>query len=456
MSSRATEYVTMTLGRFAAEIPSNRLPSEVRSRATLMILDALASAAGGVETALAVSAREAAASLFAGKAASAWYAGKSLSRVGAAYSNAAATSALDIDDGHRGAAGHAGGAVVPAALAMAEDQDFTGEEILDAVAIGYDVALRIAASRKAERIDHYNSGTWAAYGAAASAGRLLRLDAARMAQALAIAGAEAPVSLPTGASMRMGSTVKEGLAWAAVTGLAAAERARAGSTGPDDLLDRGDVYDAEAMVADLGRRWEIMQTYLKPYACCRYIHSAIDAIAEMRRPGAEVRALTVEIFPAGLNLQNQPTPHSLEAAQYSYPFCCALAALQGPDAFRPMRPSALFDQRVLELAGRIDLRVATDFADAFPARTPARVTLDQGAGPGTLTVHHPRGDVANPMSREEIEDKFRVLAEGILPAAAIANVIAAVDGLARDGAMPLYAALSRRTSLNPPELAIAN
>ncbi|TIQ37067.1 MAG: MmgE/PrpD family protein [Mesorhizobium sp.] len=456
MSSRLTEYITTTLGRFAAEFPSNRLPSEVRGRASLMMLDALASAAGGVETALAVSAREAAASLFAGKAASAWYSGNSLSRVGAAYCNAAATSALDIDDGHRGAAGHAGGAVIPAALAVAEGQDFTGEEILGAVALGYDVALRIAASRKPERIDHYNSGTWAAYGAAASAGRLIGLDTAKMAQALAIAGAEAPVSLPTGASKRMGSTVKEGLAWAAVTGVAAAERARAGCTGPDDLLDRDEVYDTAAMVADLGQEWEIMQTYLKPYACCRYIHSAIDAIEEMRRPGADVRALTVEIFPAGLNLQNQPAPHSLEAAQYSYPFCCALAALQGSDALRPMRPSSLFDRRVLELAGRIDLRVATDFADAFPARTPARVTLDQGAGPRTLTIHHPRGDVANPMSRQEIEDKFRVLAEGILPAAVIANVIAAVDGLARDGATPLYAALSRRTSLNPPDLAMAN
>lgn len=453
MTLHAIEYLTATLGRFAAEFPSDLVPAEVRSRAAVMVLDALASAAGGVETALAVAARNAAASLFPGEAATAWYAGLPLSRVGAAYCNAAATSALDIDDGHRGAAGHAGGAVVPAALAAAAGRNTTGKEILDAVVLGYDVALRIAASRRAERIEHYNSGTWAAYGAAAAVGRLLGLDAAQMAQALAIAGAEAPVSLPTGASRRMGSMVKEGLPWAAVTGFAAAERARGGCTGPDDLLDRREIYDVDLMAADLGHRWEIMGTYLKPYACCRYIHSAIDAIEAMRQPGRNVRTLVVEIFPTGLELQNSPAPHSLEAAQYSYPFCCALAALHGADAFRPMRPACLADRRVLELAGRVDLRVAPDFAGAFPARTPARVTLDQGGGPQTRTVHHPLGDVANPMSREQIEEKFRVLAEDILSVEAIAAVIAAVDRLTHDGAAPLYAALSGRTSYNLPELA---
>ena len=110
-----------------------------------------------------------------------------------------------------------------------------------------------------------------------------------------------------------------------------------------------------------------------------------------------------------------------------------------------MRPAALSDRRVLELAARVDLRVAPDFADAFPARTPARVTLDQGEGPQTRTVHHPRGDVANPMSREEIEEKFRILAEDILSQEAVAEVIAAVDRLARDGAEALHAALSGRT-----------
>ncbi len=445
-------FMTETLGRFVAGVPSHAIPSEVRARAAIMLIDALASAAGGFSTSLAKAARDAAMAMFPGDAAGLWFTENWLSRPGAAFANSAAVTALDIDDGHRGAAGHAGGAVVPVALAVADGRDVSGAELLDAIALGYDIALRIGASRRVERIEHYNSGTWATYGAAAVAGRLMGLNADRMTQALAIAGAEAPVSLPSGVSKRMGSMVKEGLPWAAVTGLAAAERARAGGTGPDDLLDRADIYDFQVMAGELGQRWEVMQTYLKPYACCRYIHSAIDAIAAMRRTGAPVLALTVEIFPAGLNLQNSPAPHSMEAAQYSYPFCCALAALHGPDAFRPMRPEMLFDPEVLALASRVELRVAEDFANAFPARTPARVTLDQGAGPETCVVEFPRGDVANPMPRAEIEEKFRVLAEGTLPERTVAAVIAAVDGLEGDGPEPLFAALAGRRATAPVAL----
>ena len=447
------EFRAATLGRFIAETAAEAIPPQVRARAQTMLLDVLASAAGGFPTALATSKRGAAEHMFPGGTAGVWYATERLSPAGAAFANSGAATALDIDDGHRGAAGHAGGAVVPVALAMAEAYGASGPALVDAIVLGYDIALRIGASRHTHRIEHYNSGVWAVYGAAAAAGRLIGLDAGQMTQALAIAGAEAPMSLPTGVSKRTGSMVKEGLPWAAVTGMAAAKRARAGGTGPEDLLDRPDVYDFATMTGALGERFEITQTYLKPYACCRYTHAPIDAITVLRRPGAPVRSLTVEVFAEGLNLQNSPAPHSLEAAQYSYPFCCALAALRGPDALRPMRPEMLADADVLDLAARVDLRASPDFASDFPARTPARVTLDQGDGPKTLTVEYPRGDVANPMPREEIEEKFRVLAEGFLPEWTVAAVTAAADGLERDGPEPLYSALAGRGAVAPVALA---
>ena len=425
------------------------VPAGIRARGKVMLLDILAAAAGGRAGAMAQAALRAASALFPGDEAGVWFAGLRLSSPGAAFANASMASALDIDDGHRGAAGHAGGAVVPVAVAVAEATGATGGELLDAIALGYDVALRIAASRRVEHIEHYNSGSWAAYGAAAAAGRLLRLDAMQMTQALAIAGAEAPVMLPTGSSSRVGSMVKEGLAWAAVTGLAAARRAQAGGTGPEDLLDRESHYDHDVMTGDLGQRWEVMNTYLKPYACCRYIHAAIDAIEALRRPGRPVVALTVEVFPVGLTLPNAPAPHSLEAAQYSYPFCCALAALRGIDALRPMDPAALRDPEVLALAARVVLVASPDFAGAFPARTPARVVLDQGDGPRSMTVEHPRGDVANPMTADEIAAKLRALCAGHLPATTPDAIIAAVEDVEVAGLAPVIAALRTRSKAEP-------
>lgn len=428
------------LGQFSATV--GFAPSEVRKRAALLVLDILASVIGALQGRMAPSALDASRALFPGRAGSVWFRGQRLSTVGATFANASAASALDMDDGHRGAAGHAGAAVVPAALAVAEATGARGDETLDAIALGYDVSLRIAASRRVEHLTHYNSGTWGAYGSAVAAGRLMGLDAREMTEAIAIAGAEAPVMLPTGMSRRMGSMVKEGLAWSAVSGLAAAERARAGGTGPEDLLDSAVIYDHAMMCGDLGRRWEVMSTYLKPYACCRYIHAPIDAIAALRVPGKPIRSLVVETFPAGLTLQNQIAPHSLEAAQYSYPFCCALAALRGIDALRPMNPDIIRDAEVLKLSAQVELRAAEDFENAFPARTPGRVTLDQGDGPRSMTVEYPRGDVANPMSVAQVADKFRVLAGGQITESRAEAVVAAALALEDRGLAPLCAVLA--------------
>lgn len=433
-------FTTYDLGQFVAG--SGAAPPAVRDRSALMVLDILAATVGALPGKMALSALQSSRVLYPGDEATVWFRGDRLTRIGAVFANASAASALDIDDGHRGAAGHAGAAVVPAALAVAEVVGASGPELLDAIALGYDIALRVAASRRIEHITHYNCGTWGTYGAAAAAGRLLRLSDTEMMQALSIAGVEAPVMLPSRTSTRMGSTVKEGLAWAAVVGLAAVERARAGGTGPEDLLDRPSVYDMEFMTGELGHRWEVTKTYLKPYACCRYIHAAIDAITALRKPGRPIKSLTVEIFPTGLNLGNQIAPHSLEGAQYSYPFSCALAALRGPEALRPVDPASLEDPEVLELSARVNLRAVEEFASDFPDRTPARVTLDQGDGPQVMTVMYPLGDVANPMSVAQVAEKFHTLAQGRVDKARADAVIAAALGLETQGLAPLLSALA--------------
>lgn len=430
------------LGAFAADLRPADVPQAVRDHAALMVTDLLASAAGGYRTELARTARRAGTDLFGAGEVGVWFGTRRLGWLGAAYANSSAATALDIDDGHRGACGHAGAAVVPAALAAAARTGASGTETLAAIILGYDIALRIASARRPERIEGYNSGPWAAYGAAVAAGRLLGLDAGAMAQALAIAGAEAPASLPTGASRRMGSTVKEGIPWAVIAGLGAAVRAGAGGTGPDDLLDRPSIYDPAAMVAGLGHDWSITRTYLKPYACCRYIHAALDAIAALRQPGRPITSLTVRVFPEGLDLMNAPAPDSLEAAQYSYPFCCALAVLRGPEALQPMRAEALRDPEVLALAARVDFDRGAEFSGSFPSHTPARVTLDQGDGPQTRVVLYPLGDVANPMPAAQVREKFLHLTKDLIAPDRQAAILGAIRALAEGPAESLLTALT--------------
>jgi len=363
--------------------------------------------------------------------------------------NAAAASALDIDDGHRGAAGHAGAGVIPAALAVGQALDSSDEQIIDAIILGYDVALRVASSRPTSTIDTYSSGRWVGYGAAAAAGRLLGLKSEQLANALAIAGAEGPISFPTGSSRYQGTTVKEAIPPAVTAGLTGAYRARAGATGPLDLLDKASHFDREILTGGLGKTWQLQQCYLKPYAACRYMHAAIDAVQELRHPGKPIRSLRIETFPQGLRLSNSRTPKTLEAGQYSFYFSCALAALHGPFALQPVDPARLADPDVLDLAGRIELVAHEDFSGSFPKGTPCRVIMDQGDGPQSATVLHPLGDVANPMSRDQVIDKFRKIGAGSVDSLWLDDILPALDGVLEHGFGPLFEALAPpRSDLN--------
>ena len=431
-------HATERLADFVAGYKEGLLPSSARDTAALLVTDLIAAAAAGSSGSLSVAARAASEELYGPGGACVWLTGKSSSIAGAAMANAAAASALDIDDGHRGAAGHPGAGIIPAVLAVGQSIGARDASMIDAIALGYDVALRVATSRPLATIETYCSGRWVGFGVAAAAGRLLGLDASQLAHALAIAGAEAPVMLPRS---KFGSSVKEGIPAAVVAGLTAAVRARAGATGPIDLLDDDALFSQDTLLSGLGQTWWLEQCYLKPYACCRYMHAAVDAILALREPGKPIIDLCIDTFPQGLRLSNARAPATLEGGQYSYYFSCAVAALYGEEALQPVDPAHLLDPGVLELAGRISLGAHEDFAASFPAGTPCRVTLDQGDGPKTMTVLQALGDVGNPMSRAQVQQKFRRITAQVLSPQKQDALLTALDGLLVDGFKPLFAAL---------------
>ncbi len=429
------------LATFAAGHPGGSLPESTRSTCSLLITDLLGAVAAGLRSDLAVAARSAARELYGPGPASVWFKHDSLSIAGAAMANSAAASALDIDDGHRGAAGHPGAGIIPATLAVAQSLSSSDEEIFDAIAIGYDIGLRVATSRPTPTIQTYFSGRWVTYGVAAAAGRLLKLNSTQMAHAMAIAGAEGPIVYPKATSKYQGSSVKEAIPAAVVAGLTGAFRGKANGTGPIDLLDRNDLFVRDLLTGGLGEHWWLEDCYLKPYACCRYMHAAVDAIIQMRRQDATIVSLRIETFQRGTELTNERSPKTLEGAQYSYYFCCALAAIYGAEALQPIDAARLLDPKVLELSNRIELAAHTDFADSFPKKTPCRVILDQGDGPRFQTIDYPLGDVANPMSRDQVIEKFRRVGAEVLPVQRQDAILEAAIRLEKDGFHPLFSVL---------------
>jgi 2-methylcitrate dehydratase PrpD len=442
-------YASSKLAEFVSDTKYEDLSEIAIASAERAILDTIASIIGGVATDNARLSRMAAKAVFGAGSATAWFTGASLHPLGAVFANCAAASALDIDDGHRLAAGHPGGAIVPAVLIEAAARRSGGRDVLAATAIGYDVALRIAAARRFSNSMSFASGQWTGFGVAAAIGWLRGLSPDCIANAMAIASAEAPQNLPQGDCKA--NSVKGSSPWSTVTAFVGIERAAVGMSGPIDLLDRAHAYDGTVIFADLGQRWLIGETYLKPYAACRYTHPAIDAVLALVAAlgqNATIDQLIVEIFPEAGKLPNEPAPKSLEAAQFSVPFTAALAALRGAGAFRPLRPSALVDPDVLALAARVDLRYAKEFAGVFPGRTPARVTIVSAGRELAKTVQLPLGEPGNPMDSAAVQHKLHDLGRELFSGTDLDSVVAATAQLKLENSAPLFACLELKPIAN--------
>ncbi|MBW9054593.1 MmgE/PrpD family protein [Rhizobium mesosinicum] len=390
-------------------------PAELNDVARRCILDLVGAAVAGADMPGPVAARSIATSVFGTGTDTIWLTGNS-SPTGALFCNSTAATALDIDDGHRAARGHPGAAVIPAALMLTARAGATGAELLSAVICGYDVGVRISAGQIAERIRTRQSGRWASFAAAATAGRLLRLEPDRLAHALAIAGVLAPNQLANGSSgysKMTGNDVKEGIAWSSILGLTAAHLGGAGFTGPADILDHSDYYDGARIVADLGRRWEIGDTYFKPYGCCRYIHAALDAYGEIAAADTidadDIVEIEVQTFSWVQKLANSLEPQSLIDVQYSLPYCVAIFARDGSKALSPIDASAIGRKDLQRLARKVRMTVDPQIDRSFPAQTLARVIVSTRTLQLVSSVHTPLGERAKPMDWSAIVQKFETV-----------------------------------------------
>lgn len=191
-NARSVTPVSRRLAETLASTGYVDLPEQAVVDAYRAILDWLGSALAGALEPPARMARSVVAGLGASDEATMFAAGRS-SAAGAAFANGVASHILELDDIHKTSTVHAAAAVIPAALAVAEREHATGRDVLLAVTLGYEAALRVG---EAVNPSHYRfwhpTGTAATFGAAAAAGSLLRLDDRQMLDALGSAGRRRP------------------------------------------------------------------------------------------------------------------------------------------------------------------------------------------------------------------------------------------------------------------------
>jgi 2-methylcitrate dehydratase PrpD len=359
--------------------------------------------------------------------ASVWFDTTECTPSAAATINAMAATAADVDDGHRVAAGHPGAAVVAAAAATAESCGASFETFLTAIVSGYEAAVRVALSRNSRYHDSTVSGRWSGVGASVAAAYLQRVDAEIMAQAILISEQHAPRLSSAVHHGFSGSDVKEGIAWSVHTGMLSLELAKAGFCAYPDTFDQNVLYDPGRLTSDLGSFSAIDGLFFKPYACCRWIHSAIDALKHIidstRLTADEIDRVEVLTFERAAGLGNHVVPETETEAQFSIPFCLSTVAVRGVSALLPLDSSLIGNSEIAAFARKIIIRQDDRMEDLFPRKASAIVNVTASGRTLTKEVVDAWGDPANPMSRSDLQDKFRILAGGQLHAETVNRII---------------------------------
>jgi 2-methylcitrate dehydratase PrpD len=399
-------------------LTAERVSQPAKAEASRCMLDTVVGAVGGLEIDAARAARSWVLADFGGGRASVWWSGTRRPVAAAAFANSASASALDVDDGHPAAPGHPGAGIVPAVVAAAEAVAASRDELLAALAIGYEVAIRVGAARRIE--DSGTSGHWCGQGAAAAIGWLRGVSREHLAHALAITTAQRPLVLVNDGPPNNANGIKEGIPWATFVGATAVELALAGMSGPLDALD-DQMYDQRLLLDGWGDRYYIETITRKPYACCRWFHPAIDGLLDLQATHgvqpADILSVRVATFHDATAQHNQEDPRSPEEAQYSLPFCLAVAAHHGGSGLLPLEHAMLGDGQLVEFARRVRWVVDPSLEAAYRedrANRGATVTLETTRGTFEHRVDAAQGAVEYPMREPAITFKLEALAAGTL------------------------------------------
>lgn len=349
--------------------------------------------------------------------------------VWAALANGAMAHAIEMDDVTTESSLHPGVAVIPSALAVAQELGVSTIGFLEAVVAGYEVVMRVGNAlnpASAYERGFHPTGIAGAFGAAAAAGKALQLDAERMTHALGIAGTMASGSL---AYLTEGAWTKRlNAGWAAHSGVLAALLAQQGFTGPATALD-GRLGALHAFSEDpwparlldgLGEHLEIRRVSIKPYACCRYNHGLIDGILMLRRDHgllpADVAQIRLGVLTGGAVLVAEPieqkrTPLNIVDAQFSAPFAAAVALVRGSAGYRDYCEASIWDPTIRGLMARTAC-VKDDALDAvYPKQWPAWVEVELKDGRVLRAdIPYATGEPENPVPRATLVEKFIDLA----------------------------------------------
>ncbi|HEU5319879.1 MAG TPA: MmgE/PrpD family protein [Methylomirabilota bacterium] len=435
--------------RFTAGLSLDDVPAPVVERASLLALDTLGNGLAAARQDFGGPVLHAARRLGGPPESTLVGDGTRVAAANAVLANGTLAHGLDFDDTREEAIVHTGCVAVTTALAVGEALGASGRAVLEALIVGVEVMCRVglAVPGRLHARHFHPTAVAGSFGAAAAAGKLHGLDEDRLVDALGICGSQASGIIEYLADGSWTKRLHPG--WAAHAGVTAALLAQAGFEGPETVFEgEHGFYRAfagghdgavlSALLATLGRSWELERLTFKPYPCGSIAHPYMDCALRLRerhhvRPDeiVEVRCRTAEGPVPRLwePLAAKRTPPNGYAAKFSLPYLLAVMLVRGRAGLAEFEDAAVRDPAVLRVARCVgyELDPTIDYPRRFIGDV--RVRLADGRELAERQEHS-RGGPEHPMPRQELEAKFRGNAALLLPAARVERLLGLVTGLA--------------------------
>jgi 2-methylcitrate dehydratase len=421
------DRISSLLAGYALATSADDVPPETVHEVERRVLDAIGVAIAGYDEAAPAAARAVALHDGRGDGAVVWGTGERAGAEVAGFANATAVRCLDYNDTYLSREPlHPSDAIAPL-LALAETERRSGADLVAALAVAYEVAVRLcdAGSLRAHGWDHVNH---LAVGVACGAARLLGLDEGRTRNAISLTVVPHAAMRQTRAgelSMWKGVAAAE----AGRNALFAARLAAAGMTGPAEPFDgeMGYVRQLLGGTIDLGalsaiERREppraILGTYVKRWPVEYHAQSAVDAALQIRaelgeRAAEQIAAVRIRTFDASYQIiakdPQRWDPMTRETADHSLQYIVVAALLDGAVTPRTFEPSRFRDPGILALLrGAVAVEEDAELSRGYPDGIPNRITVRTHDGRELeREVRYPSGHVRNPMSDDALSGKFR-------------------------------------------------
>ncbi len=347
---------------------------------------------------------------------------------GAAFINSYFARNYTFDDIYEPGVIHSGAAVVMSSLALGEWLNSKMQKAMEAMIAGYEVGARIS---KAMNPSHYDrgfhpTGTCNTIAVASSASKLLHLDETKTTTAIRLAADQACGFRQYQLDGNIANSAFHA-SKAAENGILAALLAKEGFADPGETLSgkfgllncMAGAWNDQDLTEGLGNRFYFLETSLKPYPSCRYMHGAVDAVAKCKKKNRlnpkEIEKINIYTFKMAYQEGNRPSPKTVLDAQFSIHYNIAAYLAKDAIGIEDFTQDAIQAKNTQDWSKRISVFEEEAFTRRYPDEWPFRAEIIGKAGQRyTQEVFYPPGSSSNPLEDGEFEKKCRLLLKPIL------------------------------------------